>query len=45
MALLAFVWSILPRGVALIAIGALGAVSLALVGFGLGLTILLFYVA
>jgi hypothetical protein len=44
-ALLAFVWSILPRRVALIAIAALGAFLLTLVVFGLGLTILVLQVA
>ncbi len=44
-ALLAFVWSILPRRLALVAIAVLGAFALALVGFGLGLTILVLQVA
>jgi len=43
-ALLAFVWSIVPRRLALVAIAVLGAFFLALVGFGLGLTILVLQV-
>jgi len=44
-ALFAFLWSFLPRRIALVAAGALGAFFLALVGFGLGLTILVLHVA
>ncbi len=44
-ALLAFVWSIVPRRVALVAIAVLGAFFLVIVGFGLGLTILVLQVA
>ena len=44
-ALLAFAWSILPRRIALVAIAGLGAFCLALVGFELGLTILVLHVA
>src|SRR6476660_4045009 len=44
-AVLAFVWSILPRRLALVAIAVLGAFFLTLVGFGLGLTILVLHVA
>ena len=44
-ALLAFVWSILPRRLALVAIAVLGAFFLTLVGFGLGLTILVLQAA
>jgi hypothetical protein len=43
-ALLAFVWSILPRRLALVAIAVLGAFFLTVVGFGLGLTILVLQV-
>jgi hypothetical protein len=43
-ALLAFVWSFLPRRLALVAIAALGAFFLTLAGFGLGLTILVLQV-
>ena len=44
-ALVAFVWSILPRRLALVAIAVLGAFFLTLVGFGLGLTMLVLQVA
>ncbi len=44
-ALLAFVWSIVPRRVALVAIAVLGAFFLVIVGVGLGLTILVLQVA
>jgi hypothetical protein len=44
-ALLAFAWSILPRRLALVAIAAFGAFVLALVGLGLGLTILVLHAA
>ena len=43
-ALLAFVWSIVPRRLALVAIAVLGAFFLTVVGFGLGLTILVLQV-
>ena len=43
--LLAFVWSILPRRLALVAIAVLGAFFLTIVGFGLGLTILVLHAA
>jgi hypothetical protein len=43
-ALLAFVLSILPRRLALVAIAVLGAFFLTVVGFGLGLTILVLQV-
>jgi hypothetical protein len=43
--LLAFVWSILPRRLAVVAIAALGAFVLAFVGLALGLTILVLQVA
>lgn len=43
-ALLAFVWSIVPRRFALVAIAVLGAFFLTVVGFGLGLTILVLQV-
>jgi hypothetical protein len=39
------VWSILPRRLALVAIAVLGVFFLTLVGFGLGLTILVLHVA
>jgi hypothetical protein len=44
-ALFAFLWSILPPRIALVAIAGLGAFFLALIGFGLGLTILVLHVA
>jgi hypothetical protein len=44
-ALLAFAWSILPRRVALVAAAALGAVFVAIVGIGLGFSILVLHVA
>jgi hypothetical protein len=43
--LLAFVWNILPRRLALVAIAVLGAFFLTLVAFGLGLTILVLHAA
>jgi hypothetical protein len=39
------VWSILPRRLALVAFAVLGAFFLTLVGFGLGLTMLVLQVA
>jgi hypothetical protein len=44
-ALFAFLWSILPPRIALVAIAGLGAFFLALIGFGLGLMILVLHVA
>jgi hypothetical protein len=44
-ALFAVLWSILPTRIALVAIAGLGAFFLALIGFGLGLVILVLHVA
>lgn len=44
-ALLAFAWSILPRRVAVVAVAVLGAVFVAMVGIGLGLSILVLQLA
>ena len=44
-AFFAFLWSILPRRIAVVAIAGLGAFFLAMVGIGLGLTILVLHVA
>jgi hypothetical protein len=44
-AFFAFLWSILPTRIALVAIAGLGAFFLALIGFGLGLVILALHVA
>jgi len=41
----AFLWSILPRRIALVAVASLGAFFVATVGIGLGLTILVLHVA
>jgi hypothetical protein len=43
--LLAFAWSILPRRVALVAVAALGAVFVTIVGIGLGFSILVLHLA
>jgi hypothetical protein len=42
-AFFAFVWSILPRRIALVAVASLGAFFVATVGIGLGLTILVLH--
>jgi len=44
-ALFAFAWSILPRRIALVAVASLGAFFVAIVGIGLGLTMLVLHVA
>jgi hypothetical protein len=44
-AFFAFLWSILPTRIALVAIAGLGAFFLALIGFGLGLVVLVLHVA
>ena len=42
-ALFGFLWSILPRRIALVAVASLGAFFVATVGIGLGLTILVLH--
>ena len=44
-ALFAFAWSILPRRIALVAVVSLGGFFVAIVGIGLGLTMLVLHVA
>ena len=44
-ALFGFAWSILPRRIALVAVASLAAFFVAIVGIGLGLTMLVLHVA